>query len=161
MPEARASRARRRAASSAAVRRRSPLIPANPKGPPTAATIRVRVQSIRRNQVARTSFQEPFEAQGFSGTALTKEECVAPPVLAILHARLTCDAPTALEEGRSLPEARAACGAPGWGPRGSLVIRGLVRLEIDDLMKSCAPNSARVAFRHSFRRLRIPGPYFG
>src|SRR5216683_6842501 len=65
------------------------------------------------------------------------------------RAGLTCDAPTALEEGRSLPEARAACGAPGWGPRGSLVIRGLVRLEIDDLMKSCAPNSARVAFRHS------------
>ncbi len=30
---------------------------------------------------------EPFEAQGFRDAALTKEECVAPPVLAILYIR--------------------------------------------------------------------------
>ena len=36
---------------------------------------------------AKHFMSEPFEAQDFSGTALTKEECVAPPVLAILYIR--------------------------------------------------------------------------
>jgi len=36
---------------------------------------------------AKHLMSEPFEAQELSVTALTKEECFAPPVLAILHAR--------------------------------------------------------------------------
>jgi hypothetical protein len=55
---------------------------------------------------AKHLMSEPFEAQDLSGTALSTEECVAPPVLAFytlrtqrLRAGLTCDAPTALGEG--------------------------------------------------------------